>query len=162
MPDHYSFYLANYVANYITKRCVNIMLEWIVDPQAWLALGTLTLLEIILGIDNIIFLSLIVAKLPRHQHAIARRLGLSAAMLMRLGLLASVAWVISLTEPLFHLVGHAVSARDLILSLGGLFLIWKASKEIHEAIEGSAAVQSSNASSFFSAISKCSNEVQGF
>ncbi|CCV62810.1 TerC family protein [Yersinia enterocolitica] len=128
------------------------MFEWIADPNAWLALGTLTILEIVLGIDNIIFLSLVVAKLPKAQKNKARRLGLAGAMLMRLVLLASIAWVIRLTEPLFTLAGHGISMRDLILLLGGLFLIWKASKEIHETIEGGDTEHSSNVSSFFAAI----------
>ncbi|HHL2473546.1 TPA: TerC family protein [Yersinia enterocolitica] len=128
------------------------MFEWIADPNAWLALGTLTILEIVLGIDNIIFLSLVVAKLPKAQQNKARRLGLAGAMLMRLVLLASIAWVIRLTEPLFTLAGHGISMRDLILLLGGLFLIWKASKEIHETIEGGDTEHSSNVSSFFAAI----------
>ncbi|KER03206.1 TerC family protein [Photorhabdus temperata] len=112
------------------------MLEWIADPHAWMALATLTILEIVLGIDNIIFLSLVVAKLPTHQQNKARKIGLMGAMLMRLGLLASIAWVIRLTYPILTVFEHDVSARDLILFFGGLFLIWKASKEIHEAIEG--------------------------
>ncbi len=113
-----------------------MLFAWITDPNAWLALGTLTLLEIVLGIDNIIFLSLVVAKLPTAQRNHARRIGLAAAMIMRLALLASIAWVTRLTNPLFEVFGEAISARDLILLLGGLFLIWKASKEIHESIEG--------------------------
>ncbi|QHB33733.1 TerC family protein [Yersinia canariae] len=128
------------------------MFEWIADPNAWLALGTLTILEIVLGIDNIIFLSLVVAKLPKAQQNKARRLGLAGAMLMRLALLASIAWVIRLTEPLFTVAGHGISMRDLILLLGGLFLIWKASKEIHETIEGGDTEHTSNVSSFFAAI----------
>ncbi|WP_323839769.1 TerC family protein [Photorhabdus africana] len=112
------------------------MLEWIVDPHAWMALATLTILEIVLGIDNIIFLSLVVAKLPNHQQSKARKIGLMGAMLMRLALLASIAWVIRLTYPILTVFEHDISARDLILFFGGLFLIWKASKEIHEAIEG--------------------------
>src|SRR5471030_1369960 len=99
------------------------MFDWIVDPDAWLALGTLTILEIVLGIDNIIFLSLVVAKLPAAQRAKARRLGLLGAMLMRLGLLASISWVIRLTDPLFAILGNPISIRDVILMLGGLFLI---------------------------------------
>lgn len=113
-----------------------MLFAWITDPNAWLALGTLTLLEIVLGIDNIIFLSLVVAKLPTAQRAHARRLGLAGAMVMRLALLASIAWVTRLTNPLFTIFSQEISARDLILLLGGLFLIWKASKEIHESIEG--------------------------
>jgi len=113
-----------------------MLFAWITDPNAWLALGTLTLLEIVLGIDNIIFLSLVVAKLPTAQRAHARRIGLMGAMVMRLALLASIAWVVKLTNPLFTVFGQEISFRDLILLLGGLFLIWKASKEIHESIEG--------------------------
>lgn len=86
------------------------MFEWIADPNAWLALGTLIVLEVVLGIDNIIFLSLVVAKLPEKQQDKARRLGLMAAMLMRLALLASIAWVVRLTHPLFTAFGHALSA----------------------------------------------------
>lgn len=128
------------------------MFEWVADPNAWLALGTLTILEIVLGIDNIIFLSLVVSKLPKAQQNKARRLGLGAAMLMRLGLLASIAWVIRLTDPLFTLMDQEISARDLILLLGGLFLIWKASKEIHETIDGTEETHSASVSSFSSAI----------
>lgn len=128
------------------------MFEWIMDPNAWLALGTLTILEIILGIDNIIFLSLVVSKLPKAQQNKARRIGLAGAMLMRLGLLASIAWVIRLTHPLFTVMAHSVSARDLILLLGGLFLIWKASKEIHETIEGSDEEHHTKVHGFFGAI----------
>ena len=128
------------------------MFAWITDPNAWMALGTLTILEIVLGIDNIIFLSLVVAKLPASQRNLARRVGLMGAMLMRLGLLASIAWVAKLTTPLFSLLGHDFSARDLILLLGGLFLIWKASKEIHETIEGEEEGMKTNVHSFFGAI----------
>ena len=129
-----------------------MLFAWITDPNAWLALGTLTLLEIVLGIDNIIFLSLVVAKLPTAQRNHARRLGLAAAMVMRLLLLASIAWVTKLTTPLFTAFEHAVSARDLILFCGGVFLIWKASKEIHETIEGGEEDLKTNVHSFFGAI----------
>ena len=128
------------------------MFDWIADPNAWLALGTLTILEIVLGIDNIIFLSLVVAKLPKHQQNTARRVGLAGAMLMRLGLLASIAWVIRLTTPLFTLLDHSFSARDLILLFGGLFLLWKSSAEIHETIEGGDAEHKTNVHSFVGAI----------
>ncbi|WP_297202148.1 TerC family protein [uncultured Pluralibacter sp.] len=128
------------------------MFAWITDPNAWMALGTLTILEIVLGIDNIIFLSLVVAKLPASQRNLARRMGLMGAMLMRLALLASIAWVAKLTTPLFTVLGHDFSARDLILLLGGLFLIWKASKEIHESIEGEEEGMKTNVHSFFGAI----------
>ena len=129
-----------------------MLFAWITDPNAWLALGTLTLLEIVLGIDNIIFLSLVVAKLPTAQRAHARRLGLMGAMFMRLGLLASIAWVVKLTNPLFTVFDQAISLRDLILLLGGLFLIWKASKEIHESIEGDEESLKTNVHSFLGAI----------
>ncbi|ADO10666.1 UPF0053 inner membrane protein yoaE [Pantoea vagans C9-1] len=128
------------------------MFEWISDPNAWLALGTLTILEVVLGIDNIIFLSLVVAKLPKHQQASARRIGLMGAMLMRLGLLASIAWVARLTNPLFTLMDYAFSARDLILLFGGLFLLWKSSMEIHETIEGSEGEHNTRVHSFLGAI----------
>lgn len=128
------------------------MFEWILDPNAWLALGMLTILEIVLGIDNIIFLSLVVAKLPRAQQKRARRLGLVAAMIMRLALLDSIAWVIRLTHPLFTVMDHSISARDLILLLGGVFLIWKASKEIHETIQGSEEEHHTMVHSFIGAI----------
>ncbi|MEQ9887184.1 TerC family protein [Pectobacterium zantedeschiae] len=128
------------------------MFDWIVDPNAWLALGTLTILEIVLGIDNIIFLSLVVAKLPKAQQNKARRIGLMGAMLMRLGLLASIAWVMRLTDPLFTLAGNEISTRDLILFFGGLFLIWKSSMEIHETVEGGSETHNSKVYSFFGAI----------
>lgn len=128
------------------------MLTWIFDPDAWLALGTLTLLEIVLGIDNIIFLSIIVAKLPKAQQNVARRIGLLAAMAMRLCLLASIAWMVHLTTPLFSLFGHGVSARDLILFFGGLFLLYKSIKEIHGAIAGHAEKLDTHVHSFWAAI----------
>lgn len=130
------------------------MFDWIVDPDAWLALGTLTILEIVLGIDNIIFLSLVVAKLPASQQAKARRLGLFGAMVMRLCLLASISWVIRLTYPLFTVFATEVSVRDLILLLGGLFLIWKSSREIHQALEGGETDQTTHVSSFLGAITQ--------
>ena len=129
-----------------------MLFAWITDPNAWMALGTLTILEIVLGIDNIIFLSLIVAKLPIAQQAKARRLGLGAAMIMRLVLLASIAWMTHLVKPLFSVLGNELSARDLILLLGGVFLIWKASKEVHESIEGQEEGLKTNVHSFFGAI----------
>ena len=129
-----------------------MLFAWITDPNAWLALGTLTILEIVLGIDNIIFLSLVVAKLPTAQRAHARRLGLMGAMVMRLALLASIAWVVKLTQPLFTLFGQDISIRDLILLVGGLFLIWKASMEIHETIEGDEESMKTNVHSFLAAI----------
>jgi len=140
------------LAFYIFRQDFLMLFAWITDPNAWMALGTLTILEIVLGIDNIIFLSLVVAKLPKAQQAQARRLGLGAAMIMRLVLLASIAWMTHLFHPLFSVMGHEFSARDLILTLGGVFLIWKASKEIHESIEGEEEGIKTNVHSFFGAI----------
>jgi len=111
-------------------------MEWLWSPEAWVALVTLTALEIVLGIDNIIFISILVGRLPVHQQQRARTIGLSLAMLTRIALLLSLAWVMSLTRPLFSLFGHAVSARDLILIGGGLFLFVKSTMEIHNSLEG--------------------------
>jgi predicted tellurium resistance membrane protein TerC len=112
-------------------------MEWITDPQAWIALATLTLLEIVLGIDNIIFISILSGKLPQEQRARGRRLGLVAAMGMRLVLLASLQWLSHLSTELLVVGGHPVTARDVILLGGGLFLLAKATYEIHQNLEGS-------------------------
>jgi predicted tellurium resistance membrane protein TerC len=112
------------------------MLELLASPDAWIAFLTLTMLELILGIDNIVFITILVDKLPAAQRAMARRIGLGAAMVMRIGLLLVLSWIIGLTKPLFEVMGHAISGRDLVLILGGLFLIWKATMEIHELLEG--------------------------
>ncbi len=111
-------------------------MEWISDPQIWIALLTLTTLEIVLGIDNIVFISILAGKLPVEQQARARNLGLGLAMGTRILLLLSISWVIGLTAPLFELAGNELSGRDLILILGGLFLLGKATFEIHEKLEG--------------------------
>ncbi len=111
-------------------------MELIADPQAWIALATLTALEIVLGVDNIIFISILVGRLPEDQRQLARRLGLAFAMLTRIGLLLSLAWVMTLTEPLFNAIGKEISGRDLILIGGGLFLLWKSVHEIHNSLEG--------------------------
>ncbi|MGL4207182.1 MAG: TerC family protein [Aeromonadaceae bacterium] len=111
------------------------MFEWLLDPSAWMALATLTLLEIVLGIDNIIFISILVGKLPPEQRQQARVLGLAGAMVTRVLLLLSLAWVMRLTQPLFSIVGEAISGRDLILILGGLFLLAKSTHEIHGSLE---------------------------
>src|SRR5215212_7867798 len=114
----------------------NPMLELLSDPQAWIALATLTALELVLGIDNIVFISILVDKLPQDQQSRARRLGLFMAMFMRIGLLLVLSWIIGLTTPLFTALGQEISGRDLILIGGGLFLIWKSTGEIHQALEG--------------------------
>jgi len=111
-------------------------MTWLTNPELWIALLTLTVLEIVLGIDNIVFLSIITGKLPPAQQPRARRIGLSLALLLRIGLLASLAWVIRWTAPLFTLLGRGFSGRDLILLAGGLFLIAKSTREIHERLEG--------------------------
>ena len=113
-------------------------MHWMTEPQAWIALLTLTVLEIILGIDNVIFISILAGKLPARRQARARRLGLGAAMLTRILLLLSITWLARLTTPLFAfpLLGHQVSGRDLVLLLGGLFLMAKSVHEIHDKLEG--------------------------
>jgi predicted tellurium resistance membrane protein TerC len=112
------------------------MFDWIADPNAWIALATLTALEIVLGVDNIIFISILVGRVPPDKRDLARRLGLSLAMGTRILLLLSLAWIMRLTEPLFSTFGHAWSGRDLILIGGGLFLLWKSVHEIHGSLEG--------------------------
>ena len=112
------------------------MFEWIYSPEAWVALVTLTSLEIVLGIDNIIFISILVGRLPEHQRDRARILGLALAMITRLLLLFSLAWMMRLTGTLFTVLEHDISGRDLILITGGLFLLWKSTQEIWESLEG--------------------------
>jgi len=111
-------------------------MEWISTPEAWIALLTLTALEIVLGIDNIIFISILVDRLPDHQQKKARLIGLGLAMIMRILLLLSLSWVMDLKDTLFTVLGHEVSGRDLILLGGGLFLIWKSTQEIHHSLAG--------------------------
>ena len=111
-------------------------MEWLSDPQAWIALGTLTALEIVLGIDNIIFISILVGRLPEHQRQRGRVIGLAMAMGMRILLLLSLTWIMRLSRPLFAVFGHAFSGRDLILIGGGLFLLVKSTFEIHNSLEG--------------------------
>ncbi len=111
-------------------------MDWITDPNAWVAFATLTALEIVLGIDNVIFISILAGRLPVSQRARARRVGLGAAMLMRILLLLSIAWIIQLTDPLFTVFGEEISGRDLILLLGGLFLLGKSTHEMHMRLEG--------------------------
>lgn len=112
------------------------MFDWIGDPNAWVGLMTLTFLEIVLGIDNIIFISILAGKLPKADQPKARKLGLMGAFVSRLILLLGIAWIVKLTQPLFEIFGHGVSGRDIILLVGGLFLIAKATYEIHGKLEG--------------------------
>ena len=129
-------------------------MHWLTDPQAWIALTTLTALEIVLGIDNIIFISILVGRLPEAVRNRARLIGLSLAMGMRILLLLSITWIMRLTAPLFALAGHDFSGRDLILFLGGLFLIAKSTREIHHALEGTEEVeQKRGEASFWGVIS---------
>ena len=111
-------------------------MEWIADPQAWVALLTLTVLEIVLGIDNIIFITILVGRLPEKQRNKGRVVGLALAMVMRILLLLSITWIMKLTTPLFTVLQQEISGRDLILLIGGLFLIAKSTREIHHSLEG--------------------------
>src|SRR3990172_6381863 len=111
-------------------------MDWLMDPQAWIALVTLTAIEIVLGIDNIIFISIMAGKLPAAKREQARIIGLSLAMLIRIALLFSLVWLMRLTAPFFTLFGQEFSGRDLILIVGGLFLLWKSTMEIHHKLEG--------------------------
>src|SRR6185436_803576 len=111
-------------------------MAWLSDPEAWIALLTLTVLEIVLGIDNVIFISILSGKLPQSKQKRARTIGLFLAMFMRVGLLMSIAWIVKLTKPLFSILNRGVSGRDLILLIGGLFLLYKATHEIHDKLEG--------------------------
>jgi predicted tellurium resistance membrane protein TerC len=111
-------------------------MDWLIDPQLWTSLLTLTALEIVLGIDNLIFIAILANRLPPHRQDQARKLGLALALITRLALLASIAWIIGLTAPIFEVLGHAASWRDIILIAGGFFLLYKGTREIHERIEG--------------------------
>ena len=127
-------------------------MEWLSDPQAWVALVTLVVLEIVLGIDNIVFISILAGKLPPEQQARARTLGLAAAMISRILLLFSLTWVMRLTTPLFAVMGKEISGRDLIMLLGGLFLIAKATYEIHDRLEGEEGHRSAKAGPSFASV----------
>jgi predicted tellurium resistance membrane protein TerC len=111
-------------------------MDWLTDPNAWIALGTLTALEIVLGIDNIVFISILAARLPEHQQGRARQTGLLLALAMRIALLFSLSWIMRLTAPLFTVLGNEISGRDIILITGGLFLLAKSTHEIHDKLEG--------------------------
>jgi len=124
-------------------------MDWLTDPQAWLALITLTALEIVLGIDNIIFISIQAGKLPVGEQERARLIGLGLAMFVRVALLFSLSWLMGLTAPLFTLAGNEISGRDLILLGGGIFLLWKSTMEIHEKLEGESHLATSKAGATF-------------
>jgi predicted tellurium resistance membrane protein TerC len=128
------------------------MLELLLDPQAWIAFATLTALELVLGIDNIIFISILVDKLPPAERERARRIGLAAAMFMRIGLLLVLAWIIGLTAPLFTVFAQEISGRDVILVGGGLFLLWKSVMEIHQLLEGVEGQRSASVRATFGAV----------
>ncbi len=127
-------------------------MEWITSPEAWAALATLTLLEIVLGIDNIVFISILVNKLPAQIRTKARYIGLGIALGARVLLLLSLSWIMQLSTPLLHLFEHGISGRDLILLGGGLFLIYKATHEIHESLEGDDAQQQGKVAQGFAAV----------
>ena len=127
-------------------------MDWITNPEIWIALATLTFLEIVLGVDNIIFISILSGKLPPDQQPKARRIGLLGAMGTRILLLFSLAWIIKLTAPLFAVLGHPVSGRDLILIGGGLFLLGKSTLEIHERLEGEEGHGSSRVAATFASV----------
>ena len=127
-------------------------MSWITDPNAWLAFGTLTVLEIVLGIDNIIFITILAGKLPEEQRSRARIVGLGLAMIMRIALLFSLTWLMTLTEPIFSVLDHAVSGGDLILILGGLFLLGKSTLEIHDKLEGEEGHRSQRVAASFASV----------
>ena len=127
-------------------------MEWLTDPQIWIALATLTFLEIVLGVDNVIFISILSGKLPADQQPRARKLGLLGAMVTRVMLLFSLAWIIRLTEPWFRVVGQEISGRDLILIGGGLFLLAKSTYEIHDKLEGEEGHASNRVAASFASV----------
>ena len=127
-------------------------MDLLLNPEVWIAFLTLLALEIVLGIDNIVFISILVDKLPEERQALARRLGLGMALLMRILLLLSLSWVIGLTAPLFTVLGQAISGRDVILILGGLFLLGKSTYEIHENLEGEEGHSSARVNATFASV----------
>lgn len=128
------------------------MLELLMDPQAWAAFATLTALELVLGIDNVIFISILVDKLPAERRELARKIGLFGAMFMRIGLLLMLAWIVGLTAPMVSVLGQGFSGRDLVLLFGGLFLLWKSVGEIHQTMEGGEEEESRVAAHSFSLV----------
>ena len=127
-------------------------MSWITDPQGWIAFATLLVLEVVLGIDNVVFISILSAKLPRAQQAKARLVGLGLAMFLRIALLISISWIIGLTAPLFTVLSQEISGRDIILIAGGLFLIAKSTREIHEKLEGEAGHSSARVAPTFASV----------
>lgn len=128
------------------------MIELLSNPQIWIALLTLTALELVLGVDNVIFISILVDKLPKERRDFARRIGLFFAMFMRIGLLFLLSWIVGLIEPIFSVFRQEISGRDLILIGGGLFLLWKSTKEIHQLLEGEKGEASTAVPATFSAV----------
>src|SRR5258707_7410819 len=124
----------------------------LLSPEAWVGLLKLTVVEIVLGIDNLIFISILAGNLPREQQGRARRVGLAGAMLTRIALRAALAWIIRMTAPWFHVLGHPLSGRDLILIAGGLFLLFKSTREIHEGLEGDAGHAGTSVRSTFAGV----------
>ena len=127
-------------------------MEWLADPQVWLSLLTLTTLEIVLGIDNLVFIAVLVEKLPVAQQATARRVGIALALITRLMLLSVIAWIIGLTAPVLSLFGQGFSWRDIILIAGGLFLLYKGTTEIHDKLEGEEGEASAKVQAAFAAV----------
>lgn len=127
-------------------------MAWISNPEVWIGFATLTALEIVLGVDNLIFISILAGKLPENQQRQARQIGLSMALLTRIALLFSIAWIVGLTEPVFAVFGQQVSGRDLILIGGGLFLLAKSTREIHDKFEGAEGHASKRTSPSFSSV----------
>ncbi len=117
------------------QAAMDTLLSLAADPAAWAALLTLIAMEVVLGIDNLIFIAILTNRMPEHQRDLGRRVGIGLALILRLGLLASIAFIVTLTTPLFSLFGHGFSWRDLILIAGGLFLMWKATKEVHHRVD---------------------------
>ena len=128
------------------------MLELLTDPQAWIALATLLALEIVLGVDNVVFISILAGKLPANQQRRARTVGLALALVTRILLLLSLSWIIKLTAPLFAVLGHEISGRDLILIVGGLFLLGKSTHEMHQRLEGAEGAASARVGPSFAAV----------
>ncbi|GIH98259.1 TerC family protein [Planobispora takensis] len=127
-------------------------MDWVTDPQIWIGFLTLVGLEIVLGIDNVIFISILAGKLPPEQRENARRLGLAAALISRLALLLALSWVVRLTDPLFEVLGQEISGRDLILILGGLFLLGKSVFEMHDSLEGKSGHAGGKVAASFTAV----------